>query len=377
MPHPTPLRALLVTTDYPPDIGGLQTYAYRIACELPRGLACVLAGTNHPAESLLSPRTGVRLIAARGQNRWRALLWSFRYIPTLVLSGEANCVVHMQWSTALPSWLLKRLGYPVRYLVLVHGSELLDPRRPWMRWAKRLVLNAADAVVSGSAYTSDLVKQLGYAPKRLVVIPYGNPLDGRIPMDLPPRHRNTPMRLLCMHRLVERKGTLHLLEALEKIPRADWTLDIVGQGPELKSLQARVASSGLSERVRFLPPVSEETKISMLHKSDLFILPSFPPQDNNFVEGLGLALLEAQSLGTPVFAARTGGISEAMLDGITGVLYRAGDSEDLRDKLLALMEDPDRLFRMGSAGPAWVRAHFRWDHSLGQLADLMEEISAP
>jgi len=178
-----------------------------------------------------------------------------------------------------------------------------------------------------------------------------------------------------MHRLVARKGTSLLLEALSQLKEYAWTLSLIGKGEEKENLIIQVQKLGLESRIQFVEPLSEREKIEMLKTATLFILPSLHPQKNNHFEGLGLTLLEAQSMGIPVLAARTGGIPEAVQEGITGVLFRAGDVEDLRSKLSSLLRSKEKRDRLAAAGPAWVKDHFNWSKSLLRLTELMQEIS--
>lgn len=386
------LRVLFITTDYPPDEGGLQAYSYRIARELPNGLlAMVLAGSDHAPAALPLPQDGVRLACRKGRTRWRAFWWSLWSLPWLRFSRGTGLLLHMQWTTAIPSLILSRLG-GARYVVLVHGAELIDPERFAVALFKRVVLSRADAVVAGSGHTAEIVRQLGIRCRRLEVIPYGNPLEGS-PWLTPGNGKTDPMesdggksgdnrgkaaetpRLLCMHRLVPRKGTSLLLEALAAMKHIPWILEIVGRGEEEPRLRKMARELDIEARVRFSPPVAESEKIHLLRKASIFILPSLPPLDNNHVEGLGLTLLEAQSLSVPVLAARTGGIPEAVQEGLTGVLFRAGDRDDLRLQLTSMLADPARLESMGLAGPEWVRTHFSWKTGLQRLADLMIEVA--
>jgi phosphatidylinositol alpha-1,6-mannosyltransferase len=290
---------------------------------------------------------------------------------------RAGFLLHMQWTTAIPSMLLSRLLPGTRYLVLVHGAELVDPERWLVGLLKGAVLSRADAVVAGSRHTAEIVTQLGIRCRRLEVIPYGNPLEGA---GEAPAGEGIPVvtpgpRLLCMHRLVPRKGTALLLDALAGLKDRRWSLDIVGRGEEEGRLMEQIILLKLQDRVRILPPVDEDMKLRLLRDASLFVLPSLPPILNNHVEGLGLTLLEAQSRGLPVLAARTGGIPEAVQEGRTGILFRAGDVKDLREKLAELLAAPEKLRAMGKEGPGWVASHFSWDASLERLAGLMKEIA--
>lgn len=378
MPEPARARAVFITTDYPPDIGGLQTYSYRIATSLPGGLLrAVIAGSDHPRRELPSPAPGVALARRRGRTRWKALAWGLWTLPWFRFRHGASFFLHMQWTTALPSLALRKLIPGTRYVVLVHGAELIDPGRRLVAMIRHAVLANADAVVAGSRHTAEIVAQLGIPCRRLEVIPYGNPLEAK--RDPAPGEGIPPVtpgpRLLCMHRLVPRKGTALLLEALAGLKDQPWGLDIVGRGEEETSLKALAGRLQLTDRVRFLPSVDEDAKMRLMRGSALFILPSLPPILNNHVEGLGLTLLEAQSQGLPVLAARTGGIPEAVQEGRTGILFRAGDALDLREKLAWSLASPEKLREMGKAGPQWVRENFSWERSLGNLGALMAAIA--
>jgi phosphatidylinositol alpha-1,6-mannosyltransferase len=381
------LRAALMTTDYPPDIGGLQTYAWRIARDLPGSLITeIIVGSDHRAGDLPRPPSGIAFHVHRGRGRARAFLWSLAHVTWLRVAGRIDLQLHMQWSTAFPSWLLGKIGVRSRYVILVHGVELLDPGRPLLNRFKSAILAGAGAVVAGSQHTAALYRELDLPSRRLTVIPYGNPLEGEALPPRPARGDAAACRLLCMHRLVARKGTALLLEALAGLPEP-WALDIVGRGEEEEALKAQARGLGLASKVAFHPPVDTAMKMRMMAAADLFILPSLPPQlgggrragggasGNNHMEGLGLTLLEAQSLGTPVLAARTGGIPEALDDGKTGLLFAAGDGTDLRDKLREALRSPARLRELGAAGPAWVAERFSWRASLEGLARLMTEVA--
>ncbi|HLP42243.1 MAG TPA: glycosyltransferase family 4 protein, partial [Fibrobacteria bacterium] len=95
--------------------------------------------------------------------------------------------------------------------------------------------------------------------------------------------------------------------------------------------------------------------------------------DNNHMEGLGLTLLEAQSQGLPVLAARTGGIPEAVDDGRTGLLFTPGDVADLKEKLSVLIGNRKLRETLGAAGPGWVAERFDWGKSLERLAGVLRE----
>lgn len=377
MPAPTRPRVFFLTTDYPPDLGGLQTYSHRIARDLPEGLlARVAAASDHPSLLLPKPSGGAVLESHRGRDRLGALAWSTRRILALRLARAYDVLLHMQWSTAAASWLLRTAGLGTPYVILVHGAELLDPGRDALNRLKVSVLAGAAAVVAGSRATADLYRSLGLPDARLHVIHYGNPM----PIRDKPRTGISDVtgapeavRLLCMHRLVPRKGTALLFRALARLKDLSWTLKVVGRGEEEPELRSLARELGLDIRIAFEPPVGEPEKARLLDQHDLFVLPSLPPEGNNHVEGLGLTLLEAQGRGLPVLSARTGGIPEAVDEGRTGLLFAAGDAENLERKLRELIGNRELRERLGAAGPGWVRERFDWGKSLQKLAEVLQE----
>ena len=377
MSDPPRPSALFITTDYPPDLGGLETYSYRIARDFPVGqLAYVAVGSDYPEPVLPRPSGNATLLVHRGRGRLRAFAWSFRRIVSLRVSGRVDAMLHMQWSTAFPSYLLRRLGLGAPYVILIHGAEFLDPGRSLLNAVKAAIFADADAVVAGSRATADLFRRTGLASRRLEVIHYGNPLDLRTTEVTPAKAPESGVvRILCMHRLVARKGTSLLLEALSGLRELPWSLQVVGRGEEEASLRKLARNMGLESRISFRPPVEDSAKESLLFGTDLFVLPSLAPSGNNHMEGLGLALLEAQSLGVAVLGARTGGIPEAIAEGRTGLLFEPGDASDLKEKLGRLIQDAGLRSSLGTAGPAWVREGFDWKTNLGRLAALLDEIT--
>jgi len=159
------------------------------------------------------------------------------------------------------------------------------------------------------------------------------------------------LRLLTVARLVERKGIDTVLRALPEIARRHPTLRyaIAGEGPDRARLEALAAQLGVGERVDWLGYVSQEALAPLYASADLFALPSRSIPEQGDIEGFGLVLLEAQAAGTPVIAARSGGMPDAVHDGVTGVLIAPDDSAALARVASELLADPARRARMSEA----------------------------
>ena len=143
------------------------------------------------------------------------------------------------------------------------------------------------------------------------------------------------------------------------------TLQIAGDGPLKRQLEAQAVKLHLSDMVSFLGFVEDTT---LLYKNaDIFIMPSHQ-------EALGVAVLEAMSYALPVIASRVGGLIESIEDGQTGLLFSPGDSEGLVLAIRKLLNDPAEAYRLGQAAAKTVREAFGRDNYIRQHEVLYEKL---
>ncbi|KRS11896.1 glycosyl transferase family 1 [Roseovarius atlanticus] len=189
----------------------------------------------------------------------------------------------------------------------------------------------------------------------------------------PGRYRASPhegQRLLFVGRLAGVKGVPVLLEALAGVSdRPDWHLDLIGDGPERKAIEARARALNLSDRVTFHGYRSQADVAEALGRTDLFVLPSF-------AEGLPVVLMEALAAAVPVVTTRIAGVSELVADGESGLLVPPGDAEALRWAITKLLDDPERRRRMGEAGRVKVAEAFDIRNEAAWLSALVEGYAA-
>lgn len=149
--------------------------------------------------------------------------------------------------------------------------------------------------------------------------------------------------------LVREKGVDVAIRALATLPEMA-SLWIVGAGPDREKLELLAVELGVGDRVKFWGLSSEVQKY--MQAADIFLCPSV------WHEAAGLVNLEAQACGLPVVASRIGGIPEYISDGRTGLLFEAGNSDDLARKVLLLMHDEPMRARMAQAAAAWMEENF-------------------
>jgi glycosyltransferase involved in cell wall biosynthesis len=182
----------------------------------------------------------------------------------------------------------------------------------------RLSFNQADFVAPVSRELAERLRALAPAAR---VEPVPNVVDTQtFHPRAEPRSPNGPARLLNVATLSDKKGHVHLLEAMTRL-EGDQRLDIVGEGELHDELEREIAQLGLEHRVRLLGPLPKEQVAELMRDADLFVLPSLH-------ENLPVVLIEAQASGLPVVATRVGGVPELMSEE-GGALVPAGDADAL------------------------------------------------
>jgi phosphatidylinositol alpha-1,6-mannosyltransferase len=114
--------------------------------------------------------------------------------------------------------------------------------------------------------------------------------------------------------------------------------------------------------------VDEEEMADMYNLCDLYVMPNREvTQSTDSIEGFGIVFLEASSCGKPVIAGKSGGTSEAVLDGVTGFLIDPDDEEALANKIVQILRNPSMRKEIGEKGRAWVINKFSWEKSASQV----------
>jgi phosphatidylinositol alpha-1,6-mannosyltransferase len=233
----------------------------------------------------------------------------------------------------------------------------------------RQVLRRADRVVAPSGFTRSRAIALGVDPSRCdVILP---PVDvRRFPSsDVPAR----PRRVVTVARLMDYKGHDVVIRAVALARRAlpDIEYMIVGDGPHRPSLEALVAELDLSGCVHFAGKVDDVRPY--LRDSAVFVLASrstrAPPQ----VEGFGIAFAEASATGRPVIGGRSGGVPEAVQEGVTGFLVDPEDPIEISQRIVQLLEDPALAARLGRQGREWVARALDPDHVGERILAIADE----
>jgi glycosyltransferase involved in cell wall biosynthesis len=229
---------------------------------------------------------------------------------------------------------------------------------------------ATDRVLVGSPQVwQDVRRYDGVPVSRLLLMPYGIPLDGLNPSLSRAEARERlglsagGLVIGAVGRLEEQKGHAYLLAALPEMRREipELTVLLVGEGRRQEDLRRQVRDLGLEGTVRFLGTRRDLPEI--YRALDLFVQPSL-------WEGLPLALLKAMGAALPVVATRVSGCREAVEDGVNGCLVEPGDPEALARAMLELLRHPEARRRLVEAGRRTVSEKYSLEAMLKRLAEL-------
>ncbi len=378
------MRLLLLTQDFPPDIGGMQTYAFELARRLaPRCEALAVLAPHRPGAEETDQCLPFPVYRIRASSNTFGAASLFPLLK-LIRQERFDAAFHVQWSAAVSSVMLRRAGLLRRVFVAAHGRELLlrplasaPPVQALYSRIRAGVLRSADGLYPVSGYTGGLLKAAGVDPARVTVVHNGVDPDTFRPMDASALRQRLggegrPV-VLTVCRLVQRKGIDTVLHALPRILSEvpDALYVVVGDGPDRARLEALAAERGLGAHVRFAGKVSHRQLPLYFNACDVFVMPAREEGPN--VEGFGLVFLEANACGKPVIGAHSGGIPDAVRHGETGLLVPPGDAGALTESLLRLLIDPASACRLGATGRARVVREAGWDRVADCLYESMLE----
>ncbi len=366
---------LLVTNDFPPKLGGIQSYLWELWRRLDPESFTVLT-TPHDGASAWDSGQAFR-IERVGQKMLLPTRATVRRIDALAAETGAGLVM---LDPALPVGLVgPRLRLP--YGVVLHGAEVTVPGRlPGSRQLLRRVLRGAAEVVAAGRYPVAEGERAAGQPLPVTVVPPGVNTERFRPLD-PEQRAKARARfglpeggriVVSLSRLVPRKGMDVLIEAAARLARTrpDVMVAIGGTGRDRSRLDRLVARTGAP--VRLLGRVSDDELTELYGCANVFAMLCRNRWAGLEQEGFGIVFLEAAACGIPQVAGDSGGAAEAVVDGQTGVVVdRPSDARAVATALAGLLDDPDRRRQMGAAARGRTVAEFGYDGLARRLGEVM------
>jgi phosphatidylinositol alpha-1,6-mannosyltransferase len=373
---------LLVTNDFPPKIGGIQSYLWELWRRLPADEVTVFT-TAHRSAAVFDQAQPFRIV----RSRWAVLLPNrvlVRRIRRLAADVGARAVV---LDPVLPLGLIgPKLGLP--YAVVLHGTEITVPGRlPVSRPLLARVVSQASLVIAAGGYPEGEARRAvgrdrafppvvrvppGVDTTRFRPLPAIDRAAARARLGLP---ANGAL-VVSVSRLVPRKGMDTLIEAAALLaPRhPGLTVAISGGGRDLARLRHLVRRTGAP--VRLVGRVNDLDLPALYGCADVFAMCCRRRWAGLEQEGFGIVFLEAAACGVPSIAGDSGGAAEAVLDGQTGfVVGDPGDPKAVAATLSRLLDEPSLALEQGQAARARAEEEFEYQTLAGRLEEALNDLS--
>ena len=371
------MRNLIITLEYPPQIGGIATYIFNLASHLPPENTVVYAIKNKKQAEfdVKNPWKTYRL-NPYWWFFWPKWLRLFFQIVTLINQEKIEMLyVNHVLPVGYVAYLIKKFK-KIPYALFLHGTDIStavvnkSKRKKFIKLCKE----AQTVVVNSDFLKNKLLDVVDGLGDIRVIYPCPSDLflnsvvsESDI-SDLRSRLALSGKKvILTVARMVEGKGFPHMVrmlpEILKKVPNVVWL--VIGDGPKSKEIFEMVQKNSLQNVVRFLGNIDPQDLCKYYRLADLFVL--LTHKDDFHEEGWGTVFLEAAASGLPVVAGRVGGVEEAVLDGQTGLLVDVYNDQSVIPSVVGILADQQTAKKMGQAGKERVMNYFRWEKEISKL----------
>lgn len=344
---------VLITLEYPPQKGGVASY-----------LGNLVSASNGHIETLTSSET-----------KFFRSIWP-RWWPLVNICRsryKQNQIIFIShvFPVGTAAWIASFIHQPAKYVIIFHGLDLRLARGFWKKFLLRRICARATTLITNSESTKRELLQLVPSVQASVITPavsdeiFPDRETARTQLGLSSEEKV----VLSISRLVPRKGIDKAIESMAKLQAAQKIKYIVmGTGDDRSRLEKLALEKHVE--VTWLSDVSDVEKQNWLAAADLFLLPT--REEKLDVEGFGIVFLEAAKAGIPSIAGNSGGTSEAVLNGKTGILVDPLNIDEIAQNVAKCLADHDLGRMYGQAALKRVRTDFKWSNRWSELARLLQ-----
>lgn len=377
-------KHLFIVNDFPPVIGGQSSYLFNLCRALPPEKVIVLApscGDTNAFDRSLPFRVIRRhyLVGIPVIEKFVKIVVPLAHALGIIRKEN---IVRLHCAHVLSTGIVGlffRKFKSLSYVVYTHSADILEyARNPLIRPLLKALLLRADFVMANSRFTARELQLLGVPEHKAIRscprIDYAQFAQRRDASSIVSRlGLDGKTIILSVNRLIERKGNDVVIKALpgilERCPEAVYV--IFGRGPMEKRLRRLVSDMKLEHAVRFVGG-DDNDKIALLQACQVMVMVSRAIRKRGDVEGFGVVYLEANACARPVVAGNSGGVPDAVEDGVNGFLVEPEDTAAVRDAVVRLLSDPALSRRLGEQGRQRVIDQFDYRQGVPELAPVFE-----
>ena len=373
---------LFVTNDFGPRAGGIETFIHGLIEGIPDKRVIVFTSSQGDTDTydyMWKEKFGVEII----RDKSTILLPSLRVTRRLKKLCTEKSIGIVVFGAAAPLGLLapslRKVGVK-RIVALTHGHEVWWAKVPPFSFAIRRIGNSVDVLTYLGEFTRSAIgSALTHKAKdSMVRIAPGIDVEHFFPQSSAGTLRAelglaNKKVIVCLGRLVHRKGQDILIKALPEIRKSvpDAHILFIGEGPYRKNLVKLAHDLEVSQAITFIGRIQYQDLPRYLSVGDIFAMPSRSRFFGLEVEGLGIVYLEASACGLAVIAGASGGAPDAVLQGKTGIVVDGTNVGEVSTSVIDLLSNPTLAKEMGKNGNEWVSQQWRWDIWSQKFAELL------
>ncbi len=289
-----------------------------------------------------------------------------RFLRKIIKTQSPDHILNFLW---LPDATSTYFSGTKKYSIVAHGVEILEASSTFKKRLrnkfspiKKKVFRNAKFIFVVSRFTGDWVqRECGVNKDKIVLLHPGVDLNQWPDVE---RMEKPIQNFFTITRLVDYKGIDKVLEAMALLKKhhTHWQYKIAGEGVDRVRLEKMIQDLNLSEHVSFLGAIDDDSLKQCYAEADVFIMCSREDWTTPNVEGFGIVFLEAAACSLPSIAGRSGGISDAVVDGETGWLVEPENVLAIYKTLDEVVKNPSEVRRRGKAARARVEKDFQWKH---------------
>ncbi len=370
------MKTLIITLEYPPEIGGIASYTYNLAKNMPAEDVFVYA-PKMPGDAEFDRKNKWQVTRGKPNflfiwPRWLRMLWQ---VWSLAEKEKiAKIYVHHALPAGYVAYLLKKFK-KIPYVIFFHGTDLELGIKNKKSKLKKICANAEKIVVNSNFLKNKFQSAFEGLKKEIsVVYPCPDEIFLQSVSETEIKKLKSQLALegkevvVTVARMTEGKGYPHFIrllpKILEKVPNLVWL--IVGDGPKKDEIIKSIQKNYLQNVTRFIGKLPYTELPKYYQVADLMVLLTHP-DESSAEEAWGTAFVEAAASGLPVVAGRAGGVEEAVLDRQTGLVVDVYQDQSIISAVTELLLNKDSARQMGQTGKQRVISEFNWAEQLKKL----------
>ncbi len=369
------MKLLLLTLDFPPETGGIQTLLYELCQNFHKFEPIVIApGKGEEKKFDISQPFKIHRVGLFSYGSSKAAKLFFLLLMliktfTISLSERIDVVLCGHVAVGMVGLTLRYL-HSKPYVIYTHAMELVNKSL-----LTSLVLQKADRVIAVSKYTKHLATTFGVPVSQITRINHGTNARVKRDLDVSSIKESYGLTgkkiLLSVSRLEELyKGHDYVIKSLPlikaKVPEAHYV--IVGEGWLNSYYQKLAENLGVIDDISFVGRVPDKELKEWYQICDVFVMVSRDSTIDGGAEGFGIVYLEANAYGKPIVGGRAGGVPDAIIDNVTGLLVNPENEMEIAEAIVKLLNNPEFAKKLGEQGRKRVLQDLSW-HKVGEKVE--------